>query len=185
MAAAARTGSLEPRRLASPALRSLMRRRLAELGGLAFGLAGLALLLALATYDPLDPSLNTATARQTSNLAGPAGAIIADLLLQGFGVAGALPGVAMLAWAWRISSHRGVGSMTARLAATLAAIPVLAAALAGMAPLRGHAPLAWPTVAGLGGRSETSSPRPCWPPGGACSARSARFSSGRSGWRSR
>src|SRR5262249_4778036 len=73
---------------------------------------------------------------------------VADLLLQGFGVAGVLPGLAMLAWAWRIASHRGVGSVAARLAALLAAMPALAAALAGgPAPRR----LNWPTVAGPGG----------------------------------
>ncbi|MBN8896599.1 MAG: DNA translocase FtsK 4TM domain-containing protein, partial [Rhodospirillales bacterium] len=71
-----------------------------------------------------------------------------DLLLQGFGAAGALPGVAMLAWAWRIGSRRGLGSMALRIAALLAALPLLAAALAGM-PLS-HA-LLWPTQAGLGG----------------------------------
>ena len=54
----------------------------------------------------------------------------------------------MLAWAWRIASRRGLGSMAARLAAMLAALPVLAAVLAGVpAPPT----LAWPTVAGLGG----------------------------------
>ena len=137
----------QARRLASPALRSLMHRRLAELGGLALGLAGLAVLVALASYDPRDPSLNTATARGASNLAGPAGAMLADLLLQGFGLAAALPGLAMLAWAWRIAAHRALGSMAARIAATLAALPVVAGVLAQIP--HGHA--LWPTSAGLGG----------------------------------
>ncbi len=145
---AVRSSSVEARRLASPTIRALMNRRSAELGGLALGLLGLALLVALACYDPRDPSLNTATSRHTSNLAGPVGAMLADLLLQGFGLAGALPGLAMLAWAWRIASRRGLGSMAARLAAMLAALPVLAAVLAAVpAPPS----LAWPTVAGLGG----------------------------------
>ncbi len=144
MAAAA-----QARRLASPTLRSLARRRLAELGGLAFGLAGLAMLVALTTYDARDPSLNTASGHTVTNLAGPVGAMLADLLLQGFGVAGTLPGLAMLAWAWRIASHRGLGSLAARIAATLAALPVLAAVLVVVPLGRGH--LAWPTSAGLGG----------------------------------
>ena len=37
--------SLEPRRLASPALRTMMQRRLGELGGLALSLLGIALLI--------------------------------------------------------------------------------------------------------------------------------------------
>jgi S-DNA-T family DNA segregation ATPase FtsK/SpoIIIE len=138
----------ETRRLASPTIRALIRQRSAELIGLVLGLAGLALLVALACYDPRDPSLNTATSRHTSNLAGPVGAVLADLLLQGFGAAGALPGVAMVAWAWLIASRRGLGSVAARLAAMLAALPVLAAALAGV-PV--PPTFAWPTVAGPGG----------------------------------
>ena len=153
MAIAARTRSADipapsGGRLASPAVIALLRQRTARLGGLALGLLGLTLLLALASYDPRDPSFDTATMRHATNLAGPAGAFLADLLLQGFGLAGALPGVAMLAWAWRIASYQGIGSMTARLAATLAALPVLAAALAGIPLPQG---MAWPTVAGLGG----------------------------------
>jgi DNA segregation ATPase FtsK/SpoIIIE, S-DNA-T family len=138
----------EARRLVSPDVRALMNRRSAELVGLALGLLGLAVLVALACYDPRDPSLNTATSRRVGNLAGPVGAVLADLLLQGFGIAAALPGVAMLAWAWRIASRRGLGSVVARFAALLAALPLLAAVLAGVvAPSL----LAWPTVAGLGG----------------------------------
>src|SRR5271169_2688401 len=87
----------EGRSLASPTIKALISRRSAELIGLALGLLGLALLVALACYDPRDPSLNTATSRHTSNLAGPVGAVLADLLLQGFGVAGTLPGLPMLA----------------------------------------------------------------------------------------
>ena len=140
----------EPRRLASPMLGRLVRRRLAEMGGLILALAGMALLLALAFYDPRDPSLNTATARHVANLAGPPGAIVADLALQGFGLAGALPGIAFLAWAWRIASHRGLGSLLVRVAALLAALPVVGAVLAAI-PGPGDTPIPWPTLAGLGG----------------------------------
>ena len=154
MAVAARTRSAPPPphsgsgRLASPALVALLRQRTAWLGGWGLGLLGLVLLLALATYDPRDPSFDTATTQHATNLVGPVGAVFADLLLQGFGVAGVLPGLAMLAWAWRIASYRGLGSVALRLVATLAALPVLAAVFAGV-PLPPGA--AWPTVAGLGG----------------------------------
>jgi DNA segregation ATPase FtsK/SpoIIIE, S-DNA-T family len=144
--ASART--VETRRLASPTIRALVQQRSAELTGLVLGLAGLALLVALACYDPRDPSLNTATSRHAGNLAGPAGAVLADLLLQGFGIAAALPGLAMLAWAWRIASRRGLGSVAARLATMVTALPVLAAVAAGL-PVPPK--FAWPTVAGLGG----------------------------------
>ena len=144
---ATRAPTIDSRRLASPALRALMSRRSAEFGGLLLGLLGLAILVALASYDPRDPSMNTATSRHVSNIAGPGGAILADILLQGFGLVGALPGLTMLAWCWRITSHGGLGSLSLRLAALLGAMPVLAAVVGTFpSPHPG-----WPVVAGLGG----------------------------------
>ena len=119
----------QARRLASPALRTLMRQRLAELAAIALGVAGLVLLVALASYNPHDPSLNTATSRPVTNLAGPLGAVVADALLQVFGAAGALPGLALLAWAWRVGSHRGLGSPALRLVCLVLAVPALSAVL--------------------------------------------------------
>ena len=142
--------AVQGRRMASPALRTLLARRLAELGGLLLALLALALLVALGSYDAADPSLNTATARAASNLAGPPGAAAADLLLQGFGLAGALPGVAMLAWAWRIFSHRGLYIFPLRLACLLAALPVLGAVLSPIPGMHGEL-IAWPAGSGLGG----------------------------------
>ncbi len=91
MATAARMRSPDPApqgggRFASPAVLALMRQRTARLGGLVLGLLGLTLLVALLTYDPRDPSFDTATTRHAANLAGPVGAFLADLLLQGFGL---------------------------------------------------------------------------------------------------
>ena len=139
---------METRKFASPALKALMRQRGAEFAALLLGLFGLAVLVALATYDPRDPSLNTATTRHVSNLAGLGGAILADILLQGFGIIGILPGLAMLAWCWRIASRRGLGSISGRVAALLAAMPLLAAAIS-ILPVSRTAP--WPVLAGLGG----------------------------------
>ncbi len=138
------------RQIASPAVRSLIERRLAQLGAIVLALLGVTLLVALATYNARDPSMDTATARRALNLVGPPGAVVSDLLLQGFGVAGVLPGLAMLAWAWRIGSGRGGLALTLRLAALLAALPVLGAVLAGVPAPHGLA-LTWPAGAGLGG----------------------------------
>ncbi|MCO6418706.1 DNA translocase FtsK 4TM domain-containing protein, partial [Siccirubricoccus sp. KC 17139] len=126
------------RRFASPAVRAAIRRRMFEVLGLVSGLAGLALLVALASYSPADPSLSTATTQPPVNLAGPAGAVLADMLLQGFGWAAALPGLALLAWAWRLATQRGLSLFPARLAALLAGMPALAAALT-LAPMPGPA----------------------------------------------
>jgi DNA segregation ATPase FtsK/SpoIIIE, S-DNA-T family len=121
-----------------------------ELIGLALACAGLALLIALGTYDPHDPSLNTASSRTTHNLVGPLGAVLADLLLQSFGAAAALPGLTVLVWAWRLVSRRGMGSVAVRLASLLGCIPVVAAVLASLAS---EGAVGWPTLAGPGGAS--------------------------------
>jgi len=77
------------RRFASPAVKAALWRRLAEFAGILCALAGLALLLALLSHDPADPSMSTATSRAPTNVVGQAGASASDLLLQGFGYAGA------------------------------------------------------------------------------------------------
>ncbi len=134
----------------SPAIRGVIARRAGELAGIALAMLGLALLIVLLSYNARDPSLNTATTRVATNLGGPAGAAIADFLLQCFGVAGALPSVALLAWAWRIGAARGFRHMTTRLVALVIAMPLLASALALPAALL-HAGLQWPAGAGTGG----------------------------------
>ena len=135
--------------LASPAIKALIRRRLTELGGLALGLAAIALLLALLSYDPRDPSLDTASGAAPHNLAGPVGAWAADLLLQGFGLAAALPGLAMLAWAWQVGSRLGLARPSLRIIGVAVAMPAVAAVLGAITIQAG--PLAWPVAAGPGG----------------------------------
>ena len=130
---------------ASPELQSRLRLLLDRVIAALLLVAGLALIVALASYEPTDPSLNTSTREAARNLAMLPGALTADLLLQGFGLAGLLPAIAALAWAWRIGTHRGLGGVPLRLAALIAALPVLAALLAAV-PI--HTP--WP-AAGPGG----------------------------------
>ena len=65
-------------------------RRFNELIGFSLVAVALLLFLALASYSPLDPSLNTADAMSsgpTHNWIGRVGALIADLALQLFGIA--------------------------------------------------------------------------------------------------
>ena len=138
-------------RLTSPRLQGIVRRRLAELCAAGLALAAITTLAALSSYDPHDPSLDTASVAAARNLAGPPGAVVADLLLQGFGLAGLLPPLAMLGWAWRIGSHRGLGSLTLRLIALLCALPAAAASFAGIPLLMHLHDRPWPAPAGLGG----------------------------------
>ncbi len=121
-------------RFASPAVKAALARRAAETGGMLVGLAGLGLLVALGTYDPGDPSLSTATDRPVGNLAGPGGAMVADLLWQGFGWAALLLPGSLVVWAWRLAAHRGLSPFAGRVAALFLALPLVAAALT-LAPL--------------------------------------------------
>ena len=81
--------------------------RLNEVVGFLLFLTGLALALCFASYSPFDPSWDTASeARHTQNLLGPAGAWVADLLFQIFGLsAWLLPlFIWVLGWKWIRSS---------------------------------------------------------------------------------
>ncbi len=113
-----------------------IRRRGRELTGLAlFATAGV-LLLALFSYDPADPSWNTAGGNaETFNLIGPFGAHAADLLIQSLGAAAFLCGLVPLVWGWLMVRRKpGPGSAqrrrAIRIATLVAGVPLAATALA-------------------------------------------------------
>ena len=133
-------------RFASAAVRAAFLRSGAQFVGIVCALAGLALLVALLSHDPADPSGSTATARAARNLAGPTGSAVSDTLLQAFGFAAFLPAFTLLGWAWRLFTERGVSLLPARLMALLLGMPVLAAGISAL-PL----PDGMPVLAGPGG----------------------------------
>lgn len=135
----------------SPNMRAQLRRRGAELVAICAGLVGLSLFVALVSYHPQDPSFDTSSTGRALNLAGPGGARIADIMLQGFGIAGFLPGVLLLAWGYRLATRGRIGALRWRLVLGGAAVPLLAAALAmAVAVIPGPA-VSWPVPAGIGG----------------------------------
>ena len=127
-------------------LRAILIRRATEFGGLALvGFAALAG-VALATWSAQDPSFSHATDGKIHNLLGAAGAVLADLLTQCFGLAAAAFVLPIGVWGWRLMTQRAVEGEKVKLTAwPLAAF--LLAGVAGLAP----APAAWPLPAGLGG----------------------------------
>ena len=146
----ARSGASSPAvKLLPAATTAALRRRAIELGGLALlGLAAL-LLLALFSFHKGDPSWNTATAEAARNLLGRPGATVADMLLQTVGLGAGVPVLALVAWAWRIASHRGLPFWGANLGLVPVAIGLVAAVLAYL-----PTPAIWPFAAagqGLGG----------------------------------
>jgi len=127
-------------------VRDFLRRRTFELAGL--GLIATAVIgaLALASYDSLDASLNNATGQSASNLMGTAGATLADLSLQAFGLVAALPVLVFIAWGTRLVRHLNVRRFGWRLLCLLLAMCTAAFALQ-YAPV----PDGWPLLSGLGG----------------------------------
>jgi S-DNA-T family DNA segregation ATPase FtsK/SpoIIIE len=116
-------------------------------GALAAGF-GLALTLALASYDATDASLNASSAGPPVNFLGRFGATIADVGLQSFGLSAwvlalllILGGLAAAAGQERRGQGRPAGVWTGLLG-----LVALSGALAGPAP-----PLTWPLAKGLGG----------------------------------
>ncbi|WP_439576929.1 DNA translocase FtsK 4TM domain-containing protein, partial [Elioraea sp.] len=116
-------------RLISPDLARFLRRRMTDVLGLGASLAGLTLAVALASHDPADASLNTATGAPVANLAGRTGALASDVVLQGIGLAAWLLVAMPLGWAFALIARGGVGAPLVRVACLLAALPVAAAAL--------------------------------------------------------
>ncbi|ATU73949.1 DNA translocase FtsK [Komagataeibacter rhaeticus] len=141
-----------PDSLSSGPVRSRLRERLAEAGGLGLWIVALCLAMALWSYDPRDPSANTASGQAPANLLGRPGAYMADFMLQDFGIVGMLAIFCLLAWGWRLIRHHGLASAMLRFIALICGLPVIAADIAALPLLLPglHAPL-WPTDAGVGG----------------------------------
>jgi S-DNA-T family DNA segregation ATPase FtsK/SpoIIIE len=114
-------------------------RRLNELLGFLLCVSALLLFLALASYSPLDPSLNSASvltgARVARNWIGIVGALGADLLLQFFGIGAFLLPVFALGMGIRWFRSRKVVSPVAK---TLGGIWLLMFVPALLALLPGH-----------------------------------------------
>ena len=126
--------------------REFLGRRLAELGGLLL-LAGIAAVtLALATWSVHDPSWNHAAAGNVRNLAGPAGAVVADIVMQMVGIAVVAILPPLFCWGLALLSRRRLDH--ARLRAILLALGAAGATgLASSLPAAGR----WPLPSGLGG----------------------------------
>ncbi|TAJ83108.1 MAG: DNA translocase FtsK [Reyranella sp.] len=117
-----------------------------EVVGVATAAFGLALMMALFTYSPGDPSLNHATARAPNNLLGLPGAYISDLLLQTFGLAIILAPVAFITWGVRMVRTHHLGFFGLRLSLLLLALLMMSVACVGLGDVGGAA-----THAGPGG----------------------------------
>ena len=128
-------------------LAAFLTERVRDLSGLLLMAGGGAVLVMLLTYDPADPSWNTATTEvAVHNALGRAGAYPADLLIQTLGVAAFLPGAVLLFWGWRLLRRRWIGPAWLRVCALLSGLLLAAVALAPLPSVP-----SWPGQPGLSG----------------------------------
>jgi DNA segregation ATPase FtsK/SpoIIIE, S-DNA-T family len=127
-----------PMKYLSQAFTPTSNRRLNELIGFVLCMSALLLFLALASYSPLDPSLNSASVLTPSHAArnwiGVVGAFFADLVLQFFGIGGFLLPVFTIALGFRWFRSRRIGSPLAKFVGAswmLIFFPALLALLPG------------------------------------------------------
>ncbi|WP_246048220.1 DNA translocase FtsK 4TM domain-containing protein [Hankyongella ginsenosidimutans] len=107
---------------------------------------GLALLIALLSYNPDDPSWSRASAHAPTNLLGLTGAYLADVLVQGLGLLAVAVPILALLWAWAALRNGRLARW--RLRGAAAAFAIL---LASMAASCAAPDLAWPVSSGPGG----------------------------------
>jgi len=129
-----------------PAWAALLKRSALFGAGLAIVMASAGIGIALLSYNPMDPSLNTATSAPATNALGLPGAIIADAALQIFGLAAGVILLVVAGWGVRLMRAENVGWLWLRTLAAVAAALLLAVGLEAI-----PAPEAWPVVAGFGG----------------------------------
>ena len=130
----------------SAQLGAVLQRRLREASGLALISLAMVAALALATWSVQDPSLSHATDSPVHNLLGKPGAIIADLLMQLFGLGALALLLPIAVWGYRLLGHRQLSRERLRIFVWLVGA-VLSAAFASCLPRSAH----WPLPSGLGG----------------------------------
>ena len=141
MASASRKTAFLP-----PGAGAFFRRRASEVIGLALFLGAIGLLLALMTYRPADPSLNTASGLPVHNLMGRPGAVVSDLALQYFGLTAALLALVFGAWGARLMRSHTLDNALLRVALLPVGLLIAALSFAALGPY-----VSWPLEAGLGG----------------------------------
>ncbi|MGP1274918.1 MAG: DNA translocase FtsK 4TM domain-containing protein, partial [Caulobacterales bacterium] len=140
----------DERDTALPPRAGLAARARAFLAGAVMVLAGIFALLAVFSHNPFDPSLNAAGSGEVTNLAGANGAVLADLMLQVTGWAGA--GLALMMAGWGIillvrgPRHRSAPVVLFRIVCGAVAIAGFAMAVSAL-----PVPVSWPFATGLGG----------------------------------
>jgi len=129
-----------------PGLSAALRRGAKRLAGVAIVAVAAALAVALATYDPTDPSWNVASADAPRNALGAPGAVASDLALQTLGAGAGVVVLLLAGVGWLVAAGRSMRPLWLRGVLALAALGLAAAGFTTMA-----APDSWPLHSGFGG----------------------------------
>ncbi len=122
------------------------RRRGLEFAGTVLFALALAAGVSILSWSSGDPSLNNATSEPVQNLLGYPGAVVADVLLQMFGVTAMVLLVIAALWGWRMAAHHPLRHFFRRLMTLCLGIALLSAVFSLL-----PAPGIWPLASGLGG----------------------------------
>ena len=123
-----------------------MKKRILQLVGVLLMAVSLYSFLSIVSYDAGDPSLNNAGSAAVSNWMGGSGAVLADLLLQGLGLATLLLITCGLVWGWRLLKQGALRIFGLKLLGLLLGAASVSTFLSSLG-----APKFWPIVSGLGG----------------------------------
>ncbi|MFG1426140.1 DNA translocase FtsK [Roseixanthobacter glucoisosaccharinicivorans] len=127
-------------------VRGAVRRRSSQICGAALLSASLFALVSMVTWSASDPSLSNASGAEVKNLLGRPGAIVADLLMQGLGLASLFLLLPLAYWGWRLLTYRPLRGEQLRAGALTLGVLGMSALLSAL-PTFG----AWPVPTGLGG----------------------------------
>ncbi|WP_394030900.1 DNA translocase FtsK [Xanthobacter autotrophicus] len=127
-------------------VRLAVRRRGREIVGTSLIIATLTSFVALGSWSASDPSLSNATHAPVTNLLGWPGAVVADLLVQLFGLAALAVLLPPLYYGWRLVTHRPFSRERMRTTCWLIGVLGMTAFLGAL-----PRPDTWPGLTGMGG----------------------------------
>lgn len=114
-----------------PAVHEFVKRRIVDISGGGLFIAGAGLILAIYSYSPNDPSMNTSTSNGSIiNWAGAPGAYAADLLLQTLGLGAWVIALVLSSWGYRIFRRKPISIFNFKIAALLGSTCLAAIAFA-------------------------------------------------------
>ncbi|WP_408906237.1 DNA translocase FtsK 4TM domain-containing protein [Saccharibacter sp. 17.LH.SD] len=133
-------------------LSRLLSARFMEILGLVLLICAVGIAASLLSFNPHDPSFNTATGTQPTNLLGRGGATLADSLIQWLGLGSIMPVLILLAWTWRLVRHHNLDKPLIRFIAAFLLCPAGALFVGTFQLVVPGLDVAWPASSGLSGQ---------------------------------